>query len=61
MKFKTTKEFIEYRNKLILKRDQRRKHNLLPLSGNLDYYSRRLIDLDNRFPMFKGVGIVRIK
>lgn len=57
---RTLQQFIEYRNMLIKRRDSRLKHGLLPLNKD-DYYTIRLIELDQQFPQFKGIGRIKLK
>lgn len=54
---KTFEQYIEYRNELIMKRDNRRKH----FGPATNYYDLRLIEIDAQHPEFKNFGKVVLK
>lgn len=58
MKFKSIKEFIIYRNKIITRLRSRSLH-----FGNNDnnYYYYRLQELNSLYPEYKDFGIIRLK
>lgn len=48
----TLNQFIDYRNKLVTRREARHKH----FPEKVTYYDLRIQQLDNQFPQFKGLG-----
>lgn len=50
-------QFIEYRNKLIIRREARHKN----FPEKVTYYDLKLETLDNAFPEFKGMGLIKLK
>lgn len=48
----TLEQFIEYRNKLVTRREARHKN----FPEKTTYYDLRLKKLDKQFPQFKGIG-----
>jgi hypothetical protein len=55
---RTLQEYIEYRN-MIIERGTARSNKFHDFHQN--YYWLRLIEIDNQYPEFKGLGIVRLK
>lgn len=53
----TLNQFIEYRNKLVTRREARHKH----FPEKTTYYDLRLEQLDKKFPEFKGLGKINKK
>lgn len=61
MKKLDLKHFIEYRNMIISKRDARLKHGLVSPTGQQDYYTIRLKEINKQFPELKSIGKIKFK
>lgn len=59
----TLEQYIEYRNKLVTRRDARLRvfGNKSFTGKHKDYYSIKLQILDDQYPQFKGLGKVHLK
>ena len=58
---RTLKQYIDYRNTLVTRRDARYRQGLLPSNGQPDYYTLRIIEIDNQYPQFKAMGRIYLK
>lgn len=53
----TLQEYIDYRNKLVTRRDARARH----FPEKVTYYTARLEILDRQYPEFRGIGHIQLK
>jgi len=57
--FKVTfEQFIEYRNKIVIRLRARKKHFK---SNKPNYYEIRLEQIDSQYPEFKKLGVINLK
>lgn len=53
----TLTQYVDYRNKLITRRDARHKH----FPNKTTYYDIRLDEIDRQYPQFSAMGKIKLK
>lgn len=53
----TLTQYVDYRNKLLIRRDARRKN----FSKQVNYYDIRIEEIDRQYPQFSGLGKIKLK